>query len=144
MKIQNLGHAVINVRSQERAEAFYAGVLGMGVAARTGGMTFFTVGNHHDLAVRAVGDDAAEPDPGHGVGLFHLAFKVGDSLDELRAWKTRLEAHGVPIDHVADHTVTCALYFKDPDGNGLELYVDTSDVWKTDPATVSTMKRMEL
>jgi catechol 2,3-dioxygenase len=144
LNLQKLGHAVINVRDLGRAEAFYHGVLGMRIAARTGAMTFFSAGDHHDLAVRAVSEEAVPPDPRHGVGLFHLAFKVGDSLEELRAWKARLEANGVAIGHIADHTVTASLYFQDPDGNGLELYVDTSDVWKYDPTTVATAKNLEL
>jgi catechol 2,3-dioxygenase len=45
---------------------------------------------------------------------------------------------------VADHTVTRSIYVRDPDGNGIELYVDASDVWRTDPQTVATMVPMTL
>ena len=61
-------------------------VLGMEVAARhpTMPMTFYTLGNHHDLALLEVGDDAPQADR-KSTGLYHLAFCVGDTLDELRA-----------------------------------------------------------
>ena len=138
MKVQALGHAVVKVRNLERAEQFYSGVLGMPVAARheTMPMTFFTLGNHHDLAVLAVGEDAPDP-PRNAPGLYHLAFKIGDTLDELRAAKTRLEEAGVKIDAVIDHTVSQSLYLRDPDGNGIELYIDGSDVWKEHPQQVA-------
>ena len=62
MKIQSLGHMVIKVRNQERAEAFYNGLLKIPIAARLAAfqMTFFTLGNHHDFAIKAVGDDAPD------------------------------------------------------------------------------------
>ena len=64
--------------------------------ARYGGkMVFFSLGaNHHDLALMDLGPHAADADPS-AVGLYHLAFKVGDSLDELRAVKAELAASGV-------------------------------------------------
>ncbi len=132
MSVRSLGHAVLKVRNRERAEQFYHGVLGLPIATRNDRMTFFTLGNHHDFAFMVVGDDAPAADP-NGIGLAHVAFNVGDTLDELRAMKERLEAHGVTIDRQVDHTVSASLYFTDPDGNGIELYVDTSDIWKQDP-----------
>ena len=145
MPVRSLGHAVLNVRNLDRAEEFYHGVLGLPIATRSDEfkMTFFTLGNHHDLAVRAVGDDAPPPNP-KGAGLYHVAFCVGDSLDELRAMKEHIEQRGVKIDRVIDHDVTCSLYLRDPDGNGIELYVDTSDVWKKEPSAVATGKPLTL
>ncbi len=138
MKVQALGHAVLKVRNQERAEQFYNGVLGIPIAARHERMpmTFFTLGNHHDLAVLAVGDDAPAA-PRNSPGLYHLAFKIGDTLDELRAAEEKLEAAGVKIDATIDHIVSKSLYLRDPDGNGIELYIDASDVWKEDPQQVA-------
>ena len=146
MQVQLLGHAVLKVRDIEQAEGFYHGVLGLPIAARMQegfNMTFFTLGNHHDFAIVGVGPDG--PDAADdGPGLFHVAFKVGDSLDQLRTVKKELEAAGVPIELVADHTVSQSIYVRDPDGNGVELYVDTSDIWKTDPQTVATIGPLDI
>lgn len=148
MPIKSIGHAVLKVRSIERAEAFYHGILGMPVAVRWDGlgrdMTFFTLGNHHELAVAEVGEDAPGP-VGNGVGLAHLAFCVGDSPEDLAAMKRTLDDAGWPIDRSIDHGVTWSLYISDPDGNGIELYVDVSDRWKLDPAElVSTYEKLDL
>ena len=146
MKVQALGHAVLNVRDLARSEQFYQGILGIPVVARSpvlGGMTFFSLGNHHDLAIHQAESEQAH-DWMKDTGLFHLAFKVGDSLAELRAAKEHLEAAGVPIELVADHDVTCSVYLRDPDGNGVELYVDTSDSWKTNPDTVASFQPLQL
>ncbi len=103
MKVQALGHVVLRVRNQQRAEEFYNGVLGLPICARLDDphMTFFTLGNHHDFAVAVVGDDAETPAE-TSVGLAHVAFKIGESTDELREAKSHLESAGVkvlPIDH---------------------------------------------
>jgi catechol 2,3-dioxygenase len=144
MRVQQLGHAVLKVRDIGRAEAFYNGVLGLPIAARMGTtMTFFTLGNHHDFAVVAVGPHGPDA-PDDAPGLFHVAFKVGASLEELRAVKYELEAAGVLVDHASDHTVSQSLYLQDPDGNGVELYVDVSDVWRTDPQAVATIAPLTL
>jgi catechol 2,3-dioxygenase len=137
MKIQSLGHVVIKVRDQKRAEAFYNGLLGMPIAARLPAlsMTFFTLGNHHDFAIKAVGDDAPDA-PADSPGLFHVAFKIGSHIDQLRAAKLYLEATGLTVD-AYDHEVAKSIYFSDPDGNMIELYVDVSDVWKQRPEAVA-------
>ena len=144
MNIQSLGHVVLKVRNQARAEAFYNGVLGLPIAARLErfNMTFFTLGNHHDFAVIAVGEEAATP-PQSATGLLHVAFKVGDSLEELRAAKAHLEAAGVAV-VARDHGVSQSLYFSDPDGNEVEVYVDTSEEWKTRPEAVARSEPLAL
>lgn len=144
MRVQALGHVVLKVRSRERAEQFYHGLLGIPVATRwvENGMTFFTLGNHHDFAIVEVGDAAPQPEPA-APGLAHVAFKVGDSLDDLREWAAMLDSAGVP-QRRTDHTVSQSLYILDPDGNVVELYVDTSDVWKEDPAKVAMIAPLEL
>lgn len=144
MKIQALGHVVLKVRNRERAEKFYHGLLGIPIATRwvENGMTFFTLGNHHDFAVVEMGDDAPAPEPS-APGLAHVAFRVGTSLDELREWAAMLDSAGVP-QRRTDHTVSQSLYILDPDGNVIELYVDTSDVWKDDPSKVAMIAPLEL
>lgn len=144
MNIQSLGHVVLKVRNQARAEAFYNGILGLPIVARYGryDMTFFSLGNHHDFAISAVGD-GAEQAPERAPGLLHVAFKIGDSQDDLRAAKSELEAAGVAV-CARDHGVSQSLYFQDPDGNTVEVYVDTSDAWKDDPNAVARSDPLEL
>jgi catechol 2,3-dioxygenase len=77
------------------------------------------------------------------VGLHHVAFNIGTTLDELRAAKAKLDAAGVATTPI-DHDVTKSLYLADPDGNGIEVYVDVSDAWRRDPARVAQVKPLEL
>jgi catechol 2,3-dioxygenase len=135
---------VLKVRSLQRAEAFYSGLLGLPIAARFPrlSMTFFTLGDHHDFAVKAVGEDAPAADP-QAPGLLHVAFKIGDSLEELREARDRLAAAGVPWE-ARDHVVSQSIYCDDPDGNRIELYVDSSDAWKQDPQLVASSEPMQL
>lgn len=146
MKIQSLGHVVVRVTDCDRAEKFYNGLLGLPIMARFDEhgmrMTFFTLGNHHDFAVMQVsGEGSSHAET--AVGLHHVAFKIGDSLDELREAKTLLEGAGVVVDPV-DHEVTKSLYFDDPDGNKVEVYVDASDVWRKEPQRVAQMAPLAL
>jgi catechol 2,3-dioxygenase len=143
--IQHLGHVVLKVRNLARAERFYHDVLGLPIATRSPelSMVFFTLGDHHDFAIMQVGDAAPAADPA-APGLFHVAFNIGDTLDELRAMKARLEALGITLDRIEDHTVSQSLYLSDPDGNGIELYVDTSDSWKHDRSLVATVKPLAI
>lgn len=144
MNIQSLGHVVVKVRNQQRAEAFYNALLGIPIAARSPekSMTFFTLGDHHDFAIAAVGDDAPSAPP-NAPGLLHVAFKLGDEIDRLRDAKRCLEAAGVEV-IARDHGVSQSIYCKDPDGNTVELYIDVSDVWKTHPDAVTQGVPLEL
>jgi len=144
MKIQALGHVVLKVRDLDRAQAFYGDFLGMPLATRweENRMCFFTLGNHHDFAIAEVGADAPQA-PNNAPGLAHVAFKVGDTLDQLREVKAKLEGAGIKY-RPTDHGVSQSLYFGDPDGNMVELYVDTSDVWKDDPAKVAQIAPLQL
>ena len=144
MKIESLGHVVIKVRNQDRAEAFYNGLLKLPIAARwpLKSMTFFSLGNHHDFAIAAVGDDAPDPPP-DSPGLLHVAFKIGHLLEELRDAKLYLEAAGIEV-VARDHGVSKSIYLKDPDSNTIELYIDTSDAWKNQPEAVAQAAPLEL
>jgi catechol 2,3-dioxygenase len=145
VEVKQLGHVVLKVRDRERSECFYEGVLGLQIAARMDAppMTFFTLGNHHDFAIVAVGPDGPDA-AANSPGLFHVAFNVGDSTDDLRRTKAHLDALGVEIAGISDHTVSQSIYLNDPDGNTLELYVDTSDVWRTDPQAVASIAPLSL
>lgn len=146
MKINSLGHVVVRVTDLERAEGFYAGLLGLPVCARLDEsgfkMVFFSLGDHHDFAVMEVEGDGTAAGP-TSVGLDHVAFNIGNTLDELREAKAKLDAAGVAMRPV-DHEVTKSLYIHDPDGNGVELYVDGSDVWRQDPQRVAQVMPLEL
>jgi catechol 2,3-dioxygenase len=144
MDIQSLGHVVIKVRNQQRAEAFYNGLLGIRIVARLASpvMTFFTLGNHHDFAIATVGDDAPDA-AANSPGLAHIAFKIGTRIEELREAKLHLNAAGVEVE-AYDHEVNKSIYFKDPDNNMVELYVDTSDVWKQRPEVIASGNPFEL
>jgi catechol-2,3-dioxygenase len=65
---------------------------------------------------------------GRHLGLYHFGLRIGDTDDDLRQIRDRLNALGVPIVGVSDHGVTHSLYVLDPDGNEVELYVDVADV----------------
>ena len=138
--VRALGHVVLRVRDLGRSLRFYRDALGLREVVRhEGRMAFLSAGEkHHDLALLEVGDGAAAA-PANAVGLHHLAFKVGDSLADLRAARGALEAAGFSITKAADHTVSQALYVQDPDGTVVELYVDADPrIWRGDPAAVAT------
>lgn len=146
MKIKSLGHVVIRVTDRKRAERFYGGVLGLPICARLdeGGvkMTFFSLGNHHDFAVMEVrGEGSSHRET--AVGLDHVAFNIGTTIDELREAKKKLDAEGI-VSRPIDHEVSKSLYFVDSDGNGVELYVDVSDVWRREPQRVAQLRPLEL
>ena len=146
MRARKLGHAVLKVRSLAASVPFYRDVLGLTEVARYGiQMVFFSCGdNHHDLALLEVGAQAAPP-MDNQVGLYHLAFKIGDSLEELRAFRDHLAAHGVALAGQADHRVSQALYCHDPDGILIEVYVDADPaIWKDDPGAVAHVGMLKL
>jgi catechol-2,3-dioxygenase len=146
MKISALGHVVLKVTDCQRSEAFYGDLLGLPICARIdeGGfrMTFFSLGNHHDFAVMQVSGEGGRPAES-SPGLAHVAFKIGDSLEELREARVRLEGAGVQTTPM-DHEVTKSLYFHDPDGNEIEVYVDASQVWRSTPQRVAQIAPLAL
>lgn len=129
-----LGHVVLYVRNLARSVAFYRDAVGLTLAGEifdgraamlTGGRT------HHELLLIEVGD-APGPLTGRRVGLYHVGWKIGESLDALRTLRDILRARNVAIDGASDHTVSQSLYLRDPDGNEVELYVDDPKVdWRT-------------
>lgn len=130
MRIQELGHVVVKVRDAQRAEDFYNKTLGIPVVGRTVHpvpMVFFTLGHHHDFAVMELGKHGPSPDR-NTAGLAHVAFKVGDSLDEFDATKRELEAAGVVILFELLHANTKGMHIHDPDGNEVELFVDLDGI----------------
>jgi catechol 2,3-dioxygenase len=129
MRISELGHVVLFVRSLERSARFYGDVLGFAAletpAHMRGSVMAYSSGRtHHELLLIAVGEDAPHPGSGHRAGLYHIGLKVGDSDEDLRDALAQLAEADVPVRGMADHTVTHSLYLSDPDGNEVELYVD--------------------
>ncbi|MBI3260887.1 VOC family protein [Candidatus Berkelbacteria bacterium] len=119
-----LGHVHIKVRDIKRAEEFYTKLLGFRVTERFEDQYVFLAFDkaHHDLALKNVGPDASMP-PHDSIGLYHFALEVA-SENELKILYKKLKQNGVPLTPV-DHGISKAFYFSDPDGNGIEVYVDT-------------------
>ncbi|WP_123538252.1 VOC family protein [Halosimplex salinum] len=117
-----VGHVHLKVRDLERALEFYRSVLGLGLTEREGRYAFLSWGErHHDVALQEVG--AGADGPGHGVGLYHVAFEVETPAALANVYED-LRAREVQVSPV-DHGISKALYFADPDGNGVEVYLDT-------------------
>lgn len=139
MKVKELGHLVLYVRDVERSRRFYRDVLGwdeVGEAFGGRAVAFSSGRTHHELLLIEVGAEAAPvPEPPR-LGLYHFGLKVGESDEELAEAIDRLEEAGVRVTGMSDHTVTHSVYIEDPDGNEIELYVDVSEAWKTDPAAI--------
>ena len=128
-----LGHVVFYVRNLEQSLGFYRDVVGLELVGRifdghaamlTGGAT------HHELLLIEVGS-APGPLAGRRIGLYHVGWKIGESLAELRQTRDRILARGHTIDGLSDHTVSQSIYLRDPDGNEIELFVDDPRIdWK--------------
>src|SRR5262245_43281528 len=121
----DIGHVHLKVADLERALAFYSGVLGFQVMERMGQSAAFLSagGYHHHIGLNTWESKGGSPPPGKATGLYHVAIRYPDRgalADALR----RLVAARIPLEGAADHGVSEALYLKDPDGNGLELYRD--------------------
>ena len=124
-----LGHVVFYVRDLEPSVKFYTEVVGLSLSGKifnnraallSGGST------HHELLLIQVGE-ASGPLHGKRIGLYHVGWKIGDSIDDLKAGYDRLTGLGYDVDGLSDHTM------RDPDGNEVELYVDNPDYdWRSD------------
>ncbi len=141
MKIHELGHVVLYVTNVARSAVFYRDILGFNQIISRPGMALFSSGRtHHEMLLIEIGGEARAKDNVEP-GLYHIGFKIGDSTDELKKAYSELKEKGVKILGSTDHTVTHSLYILDPDGNELELYVDVSDIWKSDPMTIVSPPR---
>src|SRR5437868_2674991 len=120
-----IGHVHLKVADLERALAFYRDVLGFELTQRYGDQAAFLSagGYHHHIGLNTWESDGGAPPPPRSTGLYHLAI-LYPTRAELADALRRLMKAGVPLDGASDHGVSEALYLRDPDGNGVELYWD--------------------
>jgi catechol 2,3-dioxygenase len=143
-----IGHVHLKVADIERALGFYCGVLGFQLVQRYGaGAAFVSAGGyHHHIGLNTWESKDGPPPPPGTTGLYHLAilYPTRAALaDALR----RLVKAGVPLDGASDHGVSEALYLRDPDGNGVELYRDRPQAeWprNADGSLAMVTKRLDL
>jgi catechol 2,3-dioxygenase len=121
----SIGHVHLKVADLARATAFYAGAIGLEVTQRYGSQAVFLSadGYHHHIGLNTwESRGGLPPEPGR-TGLYHVAFLYPSRPELARALRRALD-FGVSLDGAADHGVSQAVYFRDPDGNGIELYWD--------------------
>ena len=120
-----IGHVHLKVADLQRALDFYCGVLGFTLTQRYGEQAAFIAagGYHHHIGLNTWDSLGGRPPPRGSTGLFHTAILYPNRAalaDALR----RLTKAGIPLDGASDHGVSQALYLRDPDQNGVELYWD--------------------
>lgn len=119
-----IGHVHLKVADIERGLGFWRDVLGFEVTQRRDGAVFLSAGGyHHHIALNTWESKDGSPPPQGTTGLYHVAILYPDRAalaDALR----RVQAAGIRLDGASDHGVSEALYLRDPDGNGVELYRD--------------------
>ncbi len=131
-----IGHVHLKVADLDRALAFYVGVLGFQLTQRFGPQAAFISagGYHHHIGLNTWESKGGSPPPPGSTGLFHTAILYPERADLADALR-RLIAAGIPLDGAADHGVSEALYLRDPDQNGVELYWDRPrSEWPQDAA----------
>jgi catechol 2,3-dioxygenase len=129
-----IGHVHLKVADLDRAIAFYSGVLGFSVTQRYGaGAAFLAAGNyHHHNGLNTWESAGGTPPPKGHTGLYHTAFLYPSRATLGDALKRVLNA-GIKLDGASDHGVSEALYLRDPDENGVELYWDKPEAdWPRD------------
>lgn len=130
----SVGHVHLKVSDLEKSIAFYSGILGFAVTQRYGTQAaFLSAGGYHHHIGLNTWQSRGGPQPAEGAtGLFHAAILYPDRASLADAVQ-RLVRNGVQIDGASDHGVSEAIYLRDPDGNGLELYRDRpSEEWPRD------------
>ena len=120
-----IGHVHLKVADLDRALAFYVGVLGFEVMARMGDQAAFISagGYHHHIGLNTWESRGGSPPPPGSTGLYHTAIRYPTRAALADALRRLLEA-GIRLDGASDHGVSEALYLRDPDENGVELYRD--------------------
>ena len=120
-----IGHVHLKVADLDRALRFYRDVLGFELTQRYGKEAAFLSagGYHHHIGLNTWESEGGSPPPSNSTGLYHLAIAY-PTRTELADALRRLKRAGIPLEGASDHGVSEALYLRDPDGNGVELYWD--------------------
>ncbi len=144
----SIGHVHLKVADLDRAVAFYSGVLGFEVMARMGPSAAFLSagGYHHHIGLNTWESLNGPPPPPNATGLYHVAIRYPTRSALADALRRLIEAK-VPLDGASDHGVSEALYLRDPDGNGIELYWDRPrEQWprSADGALLMTTARLDV
>src|ERR1017187_9864613 len=130
-----IGHVHLKVADLERALEFYCGVLGFELTQRFGSQAAFVSagGYHHHIGLNTWESAGGSPPPPRTTGLYHLAILYPTRAllaDALR----RVLAAGIELEGASDHGVSEAIYLRDPDDNGVELYWDRpKEQWPKKP-----------
>jgi catechol 2,3-dioxygenase len=142
----DIGHVHLKVADLDRALDFYVGVLGFDIVVRLGDEAAFISagGYHHHIGLNTWDSKGAGPPPRNTTGLYHTAIRFPDRKNLAEAVKRVVDA-GIPLDGASDHGVSEAVYLRDPDDNGVELYRDKPrEEWPTAPDGQLTMHTLPL
>jgi catechol 2,3-dioxygenase len=130
----DIGHVHLKVADLDRAIGFYRGVLGFDLMQRLGDQAAFLSagGYHHHIGLNTWQSRGGSPPPMGATGLYHTAIRYPTRADLADAFR-RLIAAGIELEGASDHGVSEALYLRDPDDNGVELYWDRpKEEWPRD------------
>jgi catechol 2,3-dioxygenase len=137
----DIGHVHLKVSDIDRAIAFYEGVLGFEVMLRARDEAAFLSagGYHHHIGLNTWESKGAGPPPRNTTGLYHTAIRYPDRKELAEALRRVVQA-GIPVSGASDHGVSEAIYLRDPDDNGVELYRDRpQEEWPKNPDGSFTM-----
>jgi catechol 2,3-dioxygenase len=135
-----IGHVHLKVADLDRSLHFYCGVLGFELIVRRSGAAFLSAGGyHHHIGLNTWESLGGSPPPLGTTGLYHFAILYPTRAELAEALK-RITAAGIRLDGASDHGVSEALYLRDPDQNGVELYWDRPrERWPHSPDGTLTM-----
>src|SRR5438128_390419 len=131
-----IGHVHLKVADLERSLAFYRDVLGFEVTQRYGSQAAFLSagGYHHHIGLNTWESAGGQPPPPGTTGLYHIAILYPTRAELADALRRLIDAE-IPFEGASDHGVSEALYLRDPDGNGVELYWDRPESqWPRTPS----------
>lgn len=137
----DIGHVHLKVADLERALGFWHGVLGFDIQQRFGLTAAFlgAGGYHHHIGLNTWESRGGAAPPRSATGLYHAAIRYPDRIALARALRRVLDA-GILLDGASDHGVSEALYLRDPDDNGVELYYDRpKEEWPRDASGALAM-----